>query len=92
MATILDLGSRQIVGMAMVDHLRTELVEATLEMAFIQRCPPTGLLHLSDRGTQYTSQAYRHRLAERDVTLSMSRTGQCLDNAHLERFLGHAQT
>lgn len=55
LAAILDLASRQIIGMAMADHLRTELVETALDMAFQQRHPKPGLLHHSDRGSQYTS-------------------------------------
>jgi transposase InsO family protein len=86
LAAILDLASRQIVGMAMADHLRTELVEAALDMALCQRRPATGLLHHSDRGSQYTSHSYRQRLATHGVTLSMSRSGQCLDNAPMESF------
>ncbi len=86
LAAMLDLASRQVVGMAMADHLRTELVAAALDMALIQRRPAEGLLHHSDRGSQYTSQSYRQRLMECGVTLSMSRTGQCLDNAPMESF------
>lgn len=86
LAAVLDLGSRQIVGMAIADHLRTELVETALDMAFRQRRPKEGLLHHSDRGSQYTSHAYQHRLTERGVTLSMSRVGQCRDNAPMESF------
>lgn len=86
LAAMLDLASRQVVGMAMADHLRTELVQAALDMALIQRRPAEGLLHHSDRGSQYTSQSYRQRLMECGVTLSMSRTGQCLDNAPMESF------
>jgi len=51
----LDLGSREIVGLAMADHMRTELVEQALDMALIQQRPQPGLLHHSDRGSQYTS-------------------------------------
>lgn len=86
LAALLDLASRQIVGIAMSDHLRTELVEAALDMAFQQRRPKAGLLHHSDRGSQYTSQSYRQRLMERGVTLSMSRVGECRDNAPMESF------
>lgn len=86
LAAILDLASRQVVGMAMADHLRTDLVEAALDMAFQQRRPQAGLLHHSDRGSQYTSQSYRQRLMERGVTLSMSRVGECRDNAPMESF------
>jgi putative transposase len=86
LAALLDLASRQVVGMAMADHLRAELVEAALDMALQQRRPPPGLLHHSDRGSQYTSQSYRQRLHECGVTLSMSRVGECRDNAPMESF------
>lgn len=86
LAAVLDLASRQIVGLAMADHLRAELVESALDMALIQRRPDAGLLHHSDRGSQYTSQTYQHRLSERRVTVSMNATGQCLDNAPMESF------
>lgn len=86
LAAILDLASRQIVGMAIADHLRSELVEAALDMALQQRRPPPGLLHHSDRGSQYTSHSYRQRLLKHGVTLSMSRLGECRDNAPMESF------
>ena len=86
LAAVLDLASRQVVGLAMADHLRAELVEAALDMAPFQRRPGDALLHHSDRGSQYTSQSYQHRLAECGITVSMSRTGQCLDNAPMESF------
>lgn len=86
LAAVLDLASRQVVGLAMADHLRSELVEAALEMALIQRRPGGDLLHHSDRGSQYTSQSYQRRLTERGVTLSMSRVGECRDNAPMESF------
>ena len=86
LAGVMDLYSRQIVGMAMADHLRTELVETALEMALQQRQPDTDLLHHSDRGSQYTSDAYQQSLREAAITVSMSRTGSCLDNAPMESF------
>jgi transposase InsO family protein len=86
LAGVMDMYSRQIVGMAMADHLRTELVETALEMAITQRCPPPDLLHHSDRGSQYTSAAYRLCLSDHDMLASMSRTGDCLDNAPMESF------
>jgi transposase InsO family protein len=86
LAAVLDLASRQVVGLAMADHLRAELVEAALDMALIQRHPDQELLHHSDRGSQYTSHAYQHRLQVQGVTVSMSRAGQCLDNAPMESF------
>lgn len=86
LAAVMDLYSRQIVGMAMADHLRTELVESALDMALTQRRPPCHLLHHSDRGSQYTSFDYQKRLSASDMTVSMSRVGNCWDNAPMESF------
>lgn len=86
LAGVMDMYSRQIVGMAMADHLRTELVETALDMALQQRQPDTDLVHHSDRGSQYTSDAYQQSLREAAITVSMSRTGSCLDNAPMESF------
>jgi putative transposase len=86
LAAVLDLASRQVVGLAMADHLRAELVEGALDMALIQRRPGGDLLHHSDRGSQYTSQSYQQRLRACAVTVSMSRVGQCHDNAPMESF------
>jgi transposase InsO family protein len=86
LAGVMDMFSRQIVGMAMADHLRTELVETALDMAITHRCPPPDLLHHSDRGSQYTSHAYRQYLRHHHIIASMSRTGDCLDNAPMESF------
>ena len=82
----MDLYSRQIVGMAMADHLRTDLVESALDMALTQRRPPRNLLHQSDRGSQYTSLDYQKRLTASYMTVSMSRVGNCWDNAPMESF------
>jgi transposase InsO family protein len=86
LAGIEDVFSRKIVGWAMDDHLETELVTAALHMALTQRCPAAGLLHHSDRGSQYTSAAYRTLLAQHAICVSMSRTGNCYDNAMKESF------
>jgi transposase InsO family protein len=86
LAAVMDLYSRQIVGLTMADHLRTELVDSALSMALIQRRPSSDLLHHSDRGSQYTSAAYQQRLIHHGLTPSMSRTGDCLDNAPMESF------
>lgn len=86
LAAVMDLYSRQIVGMAMADHLRTELVESALDMALTQRRPPRHLLHHSDRGSQYTSLDYQKRLTASHMTVSMSRVGNCWDNAPMESF------
>jgi transposase InsO family protein len=86
LAAVMDLYSRQIVGMAMADHLRTDLVESALDMALTQRRPPRNLLHHSDRGSQYTSLDYQKRLSASYMTVSMSRVGNCWDNAPMESF------
>jgi putative transposase len=85
-AGVLDLGSREIVGLAMADHMRTELVDKALEMALVQQRPPRGVMHHSDRGSQYTSAAYQQKLRDHGFIVSMSRTGNCLDNAPMESF------
>jgi transposase InsO family protein len=85
-AGLMDLYSRQIVGLAMADHMRSELTETALEMALVQRQPAPDLLHHSDRGTQYTCSTYQQLLTEHRITISMSRTGNCLDNAPMESF------
>ena len=86
LATLLDAHSRRVVGWAMADHLRTELALDALAMALRVRRPPPGLVHHTDRGGQYTAVAYREALAARGVTASMSRSGNCLDNAMAESF------
>lgn len=85
-AGVLDLYSRQIVGLAMADHMRSALTETALDMALTQRQPTDTLIHHSDRGSQYTSIVYQHKLAEWNIISSMSRTGNCLDNAPMESF------
>ena len=89
LATLLDAYSRRIVGWAMADHLRTELALDALTMALQQRRPPPGqLVHHTDRGCQYTARAYQAVLAAHGVTCSMSRAGDCYDNALAESFFG----
>lgn len=85
-AGVLDLGTRRCVGWAMGDTLATSLPLAALEMALTHRQPSGGLVHHSDRGVQYASQAYRQRLAAAGVVPSMSRRGNCYDNAAMESF------
>ena len=86
LATVLDLYSRGIVGWALADHLRDELTQAAFEMA-IGRCELTGdLLHHSDRGSQFTSHDYQALLDPYGITVSMSRKGDCYDNAVMESF------
>lgn len=86
LATILDLGSRRCVGWAMRDTLEVELALCALRMAREARCPDAGLVHHSDRGSQYTSGAYRAELAAHGMIASMSGKGDCYDNAVAESF------
>jgi putative transposase len=85
-AGIVDLFSRQVVGLAMESRLLTDLVARAWHMARQQRRPAASLLHHSDRGSQYTSQRYQADLAQSHVQVSMSRTGECWDNAAMESF------
>ncbi len=86
LAVLLDAHSRRVVGWAMADHLRTELALDALTMALRARRPGAGLVHHSDRGSQYTAVAYRAALAAAGAIASMSRSGDCLDNAMAESF------
>jgi len=88
LAAVLDLYDRQVVGWAMAGHMRTELVLAALDMAVGRRRPAPGLIHHSDRGSQYASRAYRETLEKHGMAASMSRKGNCWDNAVMERFFG----
>jgi putative transposase len=88
LAVILDLYSRVVVGWSMSDSCDEDLVESALDMALARRRPQAGLLHHSDRGCQYTSQAYRRRLEQMEMVVSMSRKGNCWDNATMESFFG----
>jgi transposase InsO family protein len=92
LAVVIDLFSRRVVGWALADHLRTDLVMEALRMALGLRQPEEGLLHHSDRGCQYASQAYRDLLQDRGITCSMSRRGNCWDNAVVESFFGTLKT
>ncbi|WNB74602.1 IS3 family transposase [Methylomonas koyamae] len=85
-AVVIDLFSRQVVGWAIDDHMRTSHCVNALQMAFWRRKPPPGLLHHSDRGSQYASREYRQHLAVMKMEQSMSRKGNCWDNAPTERF------
>jgi len=88
LAAIEDLFSRKVVGWAMDDHMETSLVLRALDAAITSRRPGAGLLHHSDRGCQYTSHAYRQYLADHAMEVSMSRRGNCHDNACAESFWG----
>jgi putative transposase len=86
LAGVLDLYSRRLIGWAMGSSLETALPLAALHMALRRRRPDAGLLHHSDRGCQYASAAYRSTLAEHGCIASMSRRGNCYDNATMESF------
>jgi putative transposase len=85
-ATVMDLCSRRIVGWAAAYHLRAELASEALKKAIAARLPEAGLLHHSDRGVQYACGDYQAVLAGHGITCSMSRSGDCYDNAAMESF------
>ena len=86
LAVIMDLYSRRIVGWAMSSSIDTELVMRALDMALMMRKPPRGLLLHSDQGSQYRSRKYQRRLWRHGIIPSMSRRGNCWDNAPMESF------
>jgi transposase InsO family protein len=92
LAAVIDLCSRKVVGWAAADHLRAELPCRALEVALQHRRPSGPLLHHSDRGVQYTCDEYQALLARHGLSCSMSRTGNCYDNAVIESFFGTLKT
>jgi transposase InsO family protein len=92
LAVVMDLYSRRIIGWALAHRQETILVSAALQMAIGRRQPPPGLLHHSDRGSQYASLQYQAVLQAHRFTISMSGTGNCFDNAALESFFGTLKT
>ena len=86
LAAIKDMATREIVGRSMADHLRAELCIDALVMALHRRRPSRGLIHHSDRGGQYAAEPYRQVLERHGIRRSMSRRGNCLDNAPMESF------
>ena len=88
LAVVLDLYSRTVIGWAMGHRLTVDLAEPALTMALANRTPKAGLLHHSDRGSQYAATAYQQLLATHGMTDSMSRRGNCWDNACVESFFG----
>jgi len=86
LAVVIDLFSRRVVGFAVDDNMRTELPLRALKMAIQRRRPPTGLIHHSDRGSQYTSREFQKALAGFGAVASMSGAGNCYDNAVAESF------
>ena len=92
LATVIDLYSRRVVGWSMADNMRTPLVNDALSMALNQRKPANELLWHSDRGSQYASESHRSLLAANGITQSMSRKGNCWDNAVAESFFHSLKT
>lgn len=86
LAAILDLFSRRVVGWAMDEHMEASLAQQAWNMAVSQRYPSADLLHHSDQGSQYTSDMYLQSLATHHCQISMSRVGNCFDNAAMESF------
>ena len=86
LAVVMDLFSRRIVGWQMSNRIKRQLVIGALQMALKGRRPESGLLHHSDRGSQYASHDYREMLEEAGCVCSMSRKGNCWDNAPVESF------
>lgn len=88
LAVLLDLYSRRVIGWAMSQRVTVELTEQALTMALAKRVPTAGLLHHSDRGSQYAATSYQRLLDEYGLIPSMSRKGNCWDNACIESFFG----
>jgi putative transposase len=86
MAAVLDIYSRKVVGWAMDKHMEQGLVASALQMAAVHRRPAEGVLHHSDRGSQYASHDYQQLLTAHKMTVSMSRKGDCYDNSLMESF------
>lgn len=92
LAVVIDLYSRQIVGWSMAEHMRTKLVNDALRMAIWKRKPAKGLLWHTDRGSQYASDSHRELLKQYGICQSMSRKGNCWDNAVSESFFHTLKT
>ena len=88
LAVLLDLYSRKVVGWSLGSRMETGLVKGALAMAIGRRRPAPGLIHHTDRGSQYASHGYRNLLSQHGMVCSMSGKGECLDNAVAERFFG----
>src|SRR6185312_10597390 len=91
-AAVLDLFSRRVVGWAMRAEMTAQLVTDALLMAIWRRGRPDGLLHHSDRGSQYTSEQFQRLMADHGITCSMSRSGNVWDNAAMESFFSSLKT
>jgi putative transposase len=92
MAGVIDLCTRKIVGWSMAEHMRSDLVEDALKMAIARQQPGDGLLHHSDRGSQYAGDDYQHLLQTHNMICSMSGKGDCWDNAMMESFWATLKT
>ncbi len=92
LASIKDMATREIVGWSMSASLRSALCEDALKMAIMRHSPPVGLILHSDRGSQYASGSYREIIQAHAFTQSMSRKGNCLDNAPMESFFSSIKT
>ena len=88
LAVVMDLFSRRIVGWAMSEHIDSKLVQSAMNMAILHREPDKGLIHHSDRGVQYAAQDFQDLLDDNEIICSMSRKGNCWDNACVESFFG----
>jgi putative transposase len=86
LAALIDLYTRKVVGWSMRETLHAGIALEALRMGIERQCPPPGLVHHSDRGIQYAADDYRRALAAAGITSSMSRRGNCLDNAPMESF------
>jgi len=86
LAAVLDVYSRRVIGWSLSERLDTPLVVAALQMAINLRQPTAAVIVHSDRGSQYASRVYRQTLAAHGLIASMSRSGNCYDNAHIESF------
>jgi len=91
-AAVMNVKSRRIIGLSMSDKLSQELASDALRDAVGRQSPSEGLIHHSDRGRQYASYAYQELLREYGMTPSMSRSGNCYDNAYVESFFGTLKT
>ena len=91
-AAVVDLFSRRVVGWSMSAQMTAQLVTDALMMAIWRRGKPDALLHHSDRGSQYTSEQFQRLMADHGVTCSMSRRGNCWDNAAMESFFSSLKT
>ena len=92
LATVIDLASRRVVGWALADHMRTELISDALLMAFGTRRPPAGVIFHSDRGCQYTSRDFRQLAIDHGVVLSLGPQGDVLGQRRGRELLRHHQT